>query len=53
MFWKQEVLAYDILIPPIEKAFSKMSHKEAEAYFRWYVAQIPERIAYLSHTSSC
>ena len=44
MFWKKKKLEYDILIPPLEKAFEKFSLEEAEAYFVWYLDKIDSRV---------
>ena len=48
MHWRYRKLHYDILIPPLNKNISQLSEKEAGDYFAWFVAKIPERIAYLS-----
>lgn len=52
MFWKKKKLEYDILIPPLEKAFEKFSLEEAEAYFVWYLDKIDSRVKYLEKFSS-
>ena len=47
--WKK--LNYDILIPPMHPPFAEMTGEEAQQYFEWFVAQIPNRIHYLAQYS--
>lgn len=39
---------YQIAIPPLEKTISELSSEEANAFFDWYMEQLPVRIRYLS-----
>ena len=52
MFWRKKKLEYDILVPPLQKSFEKMSPKEADEYFEWYIAKIDSRVKYLEKFSS-
>ena len=48
MYWRFRKLAYDILIPKLDKSIYKLTKKEAAAYFKWFMDQVPERVAYVS-----
>ena len=39
---------YDYLTLPLEKSVFDLSPAEAEAYFDWYMAKLPERVEYVS-----
>ena len=52
MFWRKKKLEYDILVPPLQKSFEKMSPKEADEYFEWYIAKIDSRVKYLEKFAS-
>lgn len=51
MYWKRKKLAYNILIPPINKPFAEFTLKETECYFQWHINHIDERVIYLSDFS--
>lgn len=48
MNWHPRKLTYDILIPKLEKNIFSLSETETAEYFSWYMAQIPDRVAYVS-----
>lgn len=48
LHWRFRKLNYDILIPKLDKSIFQLNEAEAEEYFRWYMEQIPGRVAYVS-----
>ena len=42
-------IQYQYMIPPFFKPYEKMTVREAEQYFEYYVSQIPIRIEYLQN----
>ena len=48
MQWHMRKLTYDILIPKLGKSIFQLTEEEAEAYFEWYMEQVPQRVAYVS-----
>ena len=53
MFWHKKALNYKFCIPPLNKPFHKLSHKETESFFQWHLSHLHERIDYLSSVVSC
>jgi len=51
MYWQEKKLDYDILIPPLDKPFKKLTKKQAEKYFIWYKSQLTPRVEYLQSYS--
>lgn len=51
MFWREQNLTYEILIPPLDKPFCQLSKREAQTYFDWYLSKQGERITYLKSAS--
>ena len=46
-------MEYPLMSPSLElKPFEKMTKKEAENHFNWYLSEIPNRIALLRETFS-
>ena len=39
---------YEILIPRLDKNIFQLNEAEAEEYFEWFIAQIPQRVSYLT-----
>lgn len=48
MHWRFKKLNYDILIPQLGKSIFQLNSKEAAEYFEWFMARVPERVAYVS-----
>ena len=46
--WHRQEFTYNILIPKLEKDIYSLTEEEVEAYFRWYMKNVPERVAYVS-----
>lgn len=44
---------YNILIPPIDKNILDLTSFEAEAFFKWYINHIDQRVEYLQQKSKC
>ena len=53
MFWREQKITYDILIPPFDKNPQEFNSGETREYFDWYMEHIPKRICYLSQRSRC
>ena len=51
MYWKKEKLDYEILVFPLEKPIEKLTPKQMDKFFHWYIEQIPQRVAYLENYS--
>jgi hypothetical protein len=49
MHWYCKKLNYDILIPKLDKNIYELTEKEAALYFEWFMAMLPERVAYVSN----
>ncbi len=52
MYWNNNPLNYEICIPPLNKPFNKLTHKETDDYFQWHLSHLSERITYLSSVVS-
>jgi hypothetical protein len=39
-------IEYDLLVPPLGLDFQRMTQKQAEENFDWFISKIPERMAY-------
>ena len=48
MLWKKRSLTYEICVPPLNKSNFDMTPEDAEAYFQWFLACLPERVGYVS-----
>lgn len=49
MHWHFRKPTYDFLIPKLDKSISKLNEQEAADYFAWFMDQVPNRVAYVSH----
>lgn len=43
---------YNILIPPIDKNILDLTSFEADAFFKWYINHIDQRVEYLPYQHS-
>ncbi len=48
MSWQKKPFQYEVCVPPLKKPVEKLTHLETEAYFRWHLSVLEERIDYLS-----
>lgn len=51
MYWRRDKLDYDILIFPHGNSIKKLTPKQMDKFFHWYIEQIPQRVAYLENYS--